>query len=138
MPTRKFHVTDTELAVLQILWDRERATTREVCDELYPEGTASQYYTVQKLLERLEARECVSRDRSSRVHVFEASIGRDELIQERLRDLSDSLCDGSVIPMLSGLIQMRRWTSQEQDQLASLLEELSDKRTKPKAKRKKS
>ncbi|QDV51192.1 BlaI/MecI/CopY family transcriptional regulator [Gimesia fumaroli] len=130
MPPKQYHVTDTELLVLQVLWERSRATTREVCDEIYPEGSTSQYYTVQKLLERLESRNCVERDRSQRVHIFSATIDRETLIQERLRGLSDSLCGGSVIPMLTGLIQMRRWTTAEQKQLNQLLEEVSGKKSK--------
>ena len=123
MAKQKFHVTDAELSVLQVLWDKGRATTREVCDELYPDATTAQYYTVQKLLERLEGRKCVTRDRSERAHVFSAAVDRETLIQERLRTLSDSLCEGSLMPMLSGLIQMRRWTADEHEALAELLDE---------------
>ena len=49
-------VTDAELAVLQILWDGGAATIRQLTDVLYPGGGTAQYATVQKLLERLEAR----------------------------------------------------------------------------------
>ncbi|MDB4614073.1 BlaI/MecI/CopY family transcriptional regulator [bacterium] len=119
----KFHVTDAELEILQILWESERATTREVCDQLYPQATTAQYYTVQKLLERLESRKCVNRDRSQRAHVFTAAIDRDTLIQDRLRNVSDSLCDGALLPMLSGLIKMRKWSASEQKELAQLLKE---------------
>ncbi|HAH49308.1 BlaI/MecI/CopY family transcriptional regulator [Gimesia sp.] len=128
MQSKQYHVTDTELLVLQVLWDRGQATTREVCDAIYPEGSTSQYYTVQKLLERLEKRNCVIRDRRQRVHVFSAAIDRETLIQERLRGLSDTLCGGAVIPMLTGLIQMRRWTASEQKQLKELLKEVPPKK----------
>jgi predicted transcriptional regulator len=129
MRPKQYHVTDTELLVLQVLWDRGEATTREVCDEIYPDGSTSQYYTVQKLLERLEKRNCVKRDRSQRVHVFTAAIDRDTLIQERLRGLSDALCGGSIIPMLTGLIQMRRWTASEQEELRDLLDQVAPRQS---------
>ncbi|QDT21382.1 BlaI/MecI/CopY family transcriptional regulator [Gimesia chilikensis] len=129
MRPKQYHVTDTELLVLQVLWDRGEATTREVCDEIYPDGSTSQYYTVQKLLERLEKRNCVQRDRSQRVHVFTAAIDRETLIQERLRGLSDTLCGGSIIPMLTGLIQMRRWTASEQEELRDLLDQVAPRQS---------
>ena len=129
MRPKQYHVTDTELLVLQVLWDRGQATTREVCDEIYPDGSTSQYYTVQKLLERLEKRNCVQRNRSQRVHVFAAAIDRETLIQERMRGLSDTLCGGSLIPMLTGLIQMRRWTASEQKQLRDLLDQVSPRQS---------
>jgi len=127
MAPRKFHVTDTELAVLQYLWDNGPAATRDICSTLYPQGTVSQYYTVQKLLDRLESRGCVTRDRSDRVHRFSAAIDRDSLLAERLRDLSETLCDGSLMPMLSGLLKLKRWTSREQEQLQQLLDDLKSK-----------
>ncbi len=120
---KTFHVTDTELSVLQVLWENEQATTREVCDELYPGGEASHYYTVQKLLERLEKRGCVLRDRSERTHRFSAAIDRQSLIEHRLRDLSHSLCDGALLPMLTGLIGMRKLTDEEQKALRRMLKE---------------
>ena len=94
MPPERFHVTETELSVMEVLWDRKQATTRAVCDELYPQGTTSQYYTVQKLLERLKKRKCERRNRSERVHVFSSAIDRDVLIQQRLQDrcVTDPSC----------------------------------------------
>ena len=44
-------VTDTELAVLQLLWQRGALSRRQIADALYPGSGASQYTTVQKLLE---------------------------------------------------------------------------------------
>lgn len=126
MPPRKYHVTDAELSVLQVLWDRGQQTTRQITDQLYPDGSTAQYYTVQKLLERLESRNCVLRNRDQRIHKFTAAIDRETLIQERLRDLSDSLCDGSIAPMLSGLVQLRRWTEAEQAELRKLLDESTE------------
>ena len=58
-------VTDAELAVLNLLWDWESATIRRLTDELYPGGNFAHYTTVQKLLERLEAKGCVARQRRS-------------------------------------------------------------------------
>ena len=132
MTPKRFHVTDTELSVLQVLWERKVATTREICDELYPGGGTAQYYTVQKLLERLESRGCVQRDRKKRTHAFAPAIDRESLIAERLRDLSDSLCDGDLLPMLTGLFRMRPWKPAEQKQLQQFLNELGTQGKAPK------
>ena len=67
-------VPDAELAVLRVLWDRGASTIRQLTDVLYPGGSDSHYATVQKLLERLEAKGCVSLETSSRAHTFQASI----------------------------------------------------------------
>ena len=69
-----------ELAVLQVLWDGGPATIRQLTDAVYPGGGTAQYATVQKLLERLERKQCVRRDRGGSAHVFTATIAREELL----------------------------------------------------------
>ena len=59
-------VTETELAMLRVLWDRGEATRRQVVDALYPGGGDSHYATVQKLLERLERKGFVGREARER------------------------------------------------------------------------
>ena len=117
-------VTDAELAVLQVLWDRGPCTQRQRADVLYPGGTASQTETVLKLLERLEAKGYVDRDRSGAVHVFEAIVERDDLIERRLQALAESLCDGSKTPLLMHLVDPKKLTREERDALRSLIEEI--------------
>ena len=58
-------ITDAELSVLQVIWERQTATVRELTERLYPEGTAAHHATVQKLLERLEAKKFVTRNRKT-------------------------------------------------------------------------
>ena len=49
-------VTDAELAVLLELWGRGPSSRRQLAEALYPRGGTAAYTTVQKLLERLEAK----------------------------------------------------------------------------------
>src|SRR5438067_6238398 len=113
-------ITDAELSILQALWDAGPATIRQLTEALYPGGGVAHYATVQKLLERLEAKGCVRRDRSAGVptfrgspHVFAAAVGRDELIGRRLQSLAEKLCGGSLTPILSHLLQSRPLSAAE-------------------------
>src|SRR5262245_55587135 len=49
-------VTDAELAILQVLWDQGLATIRQITEAMYPQVTDARCATVQKRLERLEAK----------------------------------------------------------------------------------
>jgi BlaI family penicillinase repressor len=117
-------VTDAELAVLQILWERGPATIRQLTEALYPEGRPAQYATVQKLLERLEDKACVTRAREQAVHVFAAALARDELVGRRLQAVAEKLCGGSWTPLLTHLVQKRGLTSAERQQLRDLIDDL--------------
>ena len=118
-------VTDAELAVLKILWDRGASTIRQITDRLYPEGEASHYATVQKLLERLRAKSCVRRRAEGRGHVYRAAVERNDLIAHRLRDTADKLCEGSLTPLLTHLVSASKLSRAE---LASL-REIVDRRS---------
>jgi predicted transcriptional regulator len=118
-------VTDAELSILQVLWDRGRATVRELCDLLYAKGPGSQHATVQKLLERLEAKDCVSRNRETWPHVYEAAVERQDLIGRQLQQTADKLCDGSLQPLLTHLVKTGRLSAEDRRSLRELLDELN-------------
>ncbi len=127
-------VTETELSILQLLWDEGAATIRHLTERLYPGGGTSKYATVQKLLERLEEEQLVRRDRSGSAHTFQALINREELIGRRLRTVAEQLCGGSLTPLLTHLVRTRKLSDQERRELRSLIEELeSDKRKSPRS-----
>jgi BlaI family penicillinase repressor len=123
-------VTDAELAVLQVLWDQGPANRRSITDVLYPHGGPAHYTTVQKLLERLEAKGYVKADRSESVLRFAASISRDELISRRLLEVADKLCEGSLTPLLTNLVRTKRLTARELEELRVLLDDLKQLRAK--------
>src|SRR5580704_1716680 len=78
------HVTEAELAVLEVLWNKGPNSAREITERLYPRGKPADVATVQKLLQRLERKKFVCRDRSERVHQFSAAIPRDEFAGQQL------------------------------------------------------
>ena len=124
-------VTEAELGVLHLLWGRGPATIRQLTDALYPRGGTAQYATVQKLLERLEGKGCVARDRSASVHVFTAAIARDELIGRRLRSLAEQLCGGSLTPLLTHLVRAESLSASDRQSLRSLIDRLDGERKPP-------
>jgi predicted transcriptional regulator len=117
-------VTEAELAVMQALWDEGPATIRRLAESVYSGGGVSAYATVQKLLERLEAKGFVDRDRTGSVHVFRASVDRDELIRRRLRSVADTLCGGSLTPLLTNLVRGEALSERERDELRALIDDL--------------
>jgi predicted transcriptional regulator len=117
-------VTETELGILQLLWDHGPATIRRLTDALYPGGGTAQYATVQKLLDRLEQKACVRRDRTGAAHTFAAAVGREEIIGRRLREVAEKLCGGSLTPLLTHLVRTRSLSTREREELRALIEEL--------------
>lgn len=124
-------VTDAELSVLEILWRRGPLPIRQIAEALYPGGKTSEYATVQKLLERLEAKCCVERDRSSFVHVVRAVVDRTDLLDQELSEVAEKLCEGSLTPLLLHLATTHRLTPRERQALELLLEKSNAEKNRP-------
>jgi predicted transcriptional regulator len=128
MPRTPQDITDAELSVLQALWDLGTATVRELVVRLYSQSTLSLNATVQKLLERLEAKKCVKRNRKVWPHQFSAIVQREALIVRQLQSTADKLCAGEMQPLITSLVKARGLTAEERRSLRGLLDELDGDR----------
>ena len=115
-------VTEAELTVLKALWERGWAKIRELTDDLYPNGGTSHYATVQKLLDRLAGKGYVEQRKEGRANAFRATVARDELISHRLQATADSLCEGSLTPLLSQLVGSAQLSSDDVSTLRELVD----------------
>ena len=116
-------VTNTELTILQVLWDQGETTRRQVADVVYPGGSEAHYATVQNLLGRLERKGFVRSNRDGNVVVFTATVDRDELIRRRLQGLADKLCGGAAAPLIMNLVRSQPLSAAEVEQLSTFLRE---------------
>ena len=74
--------TESELAILDVLWQRGEATVREVFEALY-EHDGGGYTTALKLLQVMHGKGLVQRDEGQRAHVYRPAVTR-EATQSRL------------------------------------------------------
>ncbi len=123
MSGNQVRLTNAEFAVLEALWKGGPQTIRALTARLYPKGSDSDYATVQKLLERLESKQSVIRDRSGMAHVFRAAKDRGDLLDEQLKEVADKLCEGSMTPMLMHLIEGSELTGRERERIRELLDQ---------------
>ena len=111
-----------ELAVMNLLWQNDRLTSREIRGRLYPDATKAQHGTVQKLLQRLEDKGYVERDRSLPVHLFAAVIPRRTYACTQLESLAADLTGGSLAPLITHLLQEKKISREEIDRLRAILD----------------
>ena len=124
MPRKPQDIPDAELAVLQQLWERGACTVRQLTEVLYPAGPGSQNATVQKLLDRLEAKQYVLRNRESWPYLFQAAVQRSDVIRKSLQATADKLCAGALAPLLTYLGKADSLTVADRESLRNLLDEL--------------
>lgn len=118
------NVPDAELAMLQYLWDHEQATARELTLAVYPSGGPTYVATVQKLLSRLEAKNCVERNRKVWPHLFRATVAKEDVLDSELRHSAKRLYEGSLQPMLTHLVKTVGISAEDRQSLRQLLDQL--------------
>jgi predicted transcriptional regulator len=120
-------VSDAELDVLKVLWDRGPGTVRDVEAHLRTLGRQWAYNTVLTLLSRLRDKGHVASDKAGAAHVFRAVVTRAELLRHGLSDLADRVCDGTASPLVHALVQGQRFSHEEIAALRKLLDEMEQR-----------
>jgi predicted transcriptional regulator len=120
-------ITDTELSLLNELWQRPSATVQELTEALYGNTAPALLATVRKLLDRLEAEGCVARDRTRWPHHYSAVLRREDLAGKRLQEAADELFDGDLAPLLTHLVRSESLTAKDRENLRKVLDELDGK-----------
>jgi len=117
-------LANAELAVMDLLWQNDRMTARQIREQLYPDATKAQHGTVQRLLQRLEDKGYVERDRTLSVHFFSAAISRQTYAGQQLESLADKLTAGSFAPLITHLVEEKKISRDEIKRIRAILDEL--------------
>ena len=124
MPVSKSIIPDAELNVLKVLWKGEAPlTVREIAQRLYKNTNTSSVGTVQKLLTRLEKKNMLQRDNSKQSHTFIPLLDREDVAGLQLAECAQKLSGGSLFPFVMHLVQSRKLSEDEKQEIRRLLNE---------------
>ena len=99
-------LTDLQLAVLRVLWDRGSATAAEITDALRASrGLAQQ--TIATVLSRLERRGIVRHTARHRQYLYTAVVSEPEVRRGMLTELTDRVFEGDVAALVTQLLSAR-------------------------------
>jgi BlaI family penicillinase repressor len=113
--------TESELELLQILWEKQPATVREIHDALN-QDRPSGYTTVLKMLQIMTGKGLVVRDEANRAHVYRAALSQDLMQSKILRDLSKRLFAGSAAQLALHALSMEPANEDELAEIRALIE----------------
>jgi BlaI family penicillinase repressor len=122
MPRNVADVTETELAILDVLWTRGQSAVRGIVAALYGRHTPTLHMTVKSLLERLEGKGYVECDGSGFAHRFSAKVSREAYVGQQLKQLADSHFDGAVAPMLLTLVDRVNLSRKDREAIRKIID----------------
>src|SRR5215203_393474 len=113
--------TDTELAILRVLWERGASTVRQVHESLSPERPTA-YTTALKMLQIMTEKGLVRRDESDRTHIYQARLTEEQTQRQLVRDLVDRAFGGSATKLVMQALAARRASAEELMEIRKALE----------------
>ncbi len=115
--------TDAELAILQVLWKRGPCTVKQVQAELNRRRPTG-YTTVLKFLQIMTDKGLVTRDESSRTHVYTTSLSKSQTQRQIVADVLDRAFGGSAQELVMQALSATKASPQEIEQIRKLLDQM--------------
>jgi BlaI family transcriptional regulator, penicillinase repressor len=115
--------TESELEILQVLWNKGNATVREVHEVLSEQKDAG-YTTTLKLMQIMHEKGLVTRNDSSKTHIYQAAVSREKTQQHLLGKMMNGLFGGSASQLVMQALGSKKPSQKEIEEIQRLLDEL--------------
>ena len=123
MAKRKLKPTDSELAILQVIWSKGPSTVREINDELNKTRETG-YTTTLKMLQIMTEKGLVSRTKSGRNHIYSAIADKNSTQQQLLDKLLMGAFGGSAKRLVMEALGSHKTTAEELEEIQKYIDEL--------------
>jgi len=119
--------TDTELAILRVLWERGASTVRQVHEAL-ADTRETGYTTTLKLMQIMAEKGLVKRNETERSHVYSASAGEEQTQRQLVKDLVDRAFGGSAAQLVLRALSAEGASDAELKEIRKLIDDYREKR----------
>lgn len=115
-------LTPQELELMKIVWQKGEVTVRDVYETLL-ERRKIAYTTVMTMMRVLEKKGYVKTRRENRAYVYRPSRPEGQVVRSMVREFIDRVFNGSAQPLLVHLVEDRRLSPKELEELERLVRE---------------
>lgn len=126
MPRKKSRLlTDAELRIMEVLWERGAATVAEVAETLSGKnGTA--YTTILTLMRIMKAKGFLTARKEGRAHVFIPALDREDAARKAVRQVLTKFFSGSPGELVLSFLRDEEISPEELDELKTRILEIED------------
>ena len=115
-------LTPQELAIMKVVWSRDKATVRDVYEAMREKRTIA-YTTVMTMMRILEEKGYLKKTLVDRAHVYKPAQRRQQVIGAMVRDFLDRVFDGASDSLLVHLAKDNKLTEKQRRIVKQLIEE---------------
>ena len=120
MLTKKPVLTAQELAIMKVIWRSGTSTVRDVYEALLADRKIA-YTTVMTMMNILEQKGYLKKSQKDRAFTYQATKPQKQVIRGMVREFVDRVFNGSAEPLLLHLLEDKRVSEQDLDEIRSLL-----------------
>jgi len=113
-------LTEQELEIMKIVWERDRATVRDVYESLL-ERRKIAYTTVMTMMNILEQKKYLRKSAEDRAYIYRPAKPKKQVIQGMVREFVDRVFNGSAEPLLVHLMEDRKLSTKDLDELRRMI-----------------
>lgn len=130
MKTPLHKPTDSELEILQVLWEKGEASVREVNDRLNEiKENEVGYTTTLKIMQLMLEKNLVERNTESRTHIYKATVAEDKVQGNLLSRFVKQAFRGSASKLVMQALGSHEPSKDELEEIKSLIEEIEKKKS---------
>ncbi len=118
--------TESELEILQILWEKGACTVRDV-HEILTLNKEAGYTTTLKLMQIMHEKGLVKRDTSAKTHIYSALASQQKTQQHLVNKLIDNAFNGSAARLVMQALGNHQSSRDEIEAIKKYLDELDQK-----------
>jgi len=122
MRLRKSVLTEHELEIMQIVWQRPTVTVRDVYEELLKRRKIA-YTTVMTMMGILEEKGFLKKNQGEKAYVYRPAQPKSKVVGSMVNDFVSRVFDGSAKPLLMHLVENEHLSQEELDEIARLMKE---------------
>lgn len=126
MHTSFIKPTDSELEILQVLWEKETASVREVHEYLLATKDVG-YTTTLKLMQIMYEKGLVTRNDSSRTHIYTAAVNKESTQKFLLHKFIRNLFGGSSSQLVLQALGDSTVSEEELNKIQTVIDDLKKK-----------
>jgi BlaI family penicillinase repressor len=119
--------TEAELEILRVLWERGPSTVRQVHESLATQRETG-YTTTLKLMQIMADKGLVTRDESSRTHIYASRVSQETTQRQLVNDLVERAFGGSATELVLRALSSHKATDDELREIRKLIEEAQEAR----------
>ena len=112
-------MTDQELEIMKIVWERDKTTVRDVYETLLERRKVA-YTTVMTMMKILENKKYLKKTLVDRAYVYRPAQPKGQVIGDMVRDFVNRVFNGSAEPLLVHLVEEHDLSSEELEEIARL------------------